>query len=58
MPFIEYQKGDDTGLVGFDNALSEADIAFVKEHVKTINDKEVSWVILEGSYPLFNNTQL
>ncbi|KZP26565.1 hypothetical protein FIBSPDRAFT_854611 [Athelia psychrophila] len=47
VPFIEYQKGDDAGLVGFDKALSEADIAFVKEHVKTVNDKEVTWVVLE-----------
>ncbi|KAF7974611.1 hypothetical protein HWV62_11578 [Athelia sp. TMB] len=41
VPFIEYQKGADDGLVGFDKSLTEEDIAFVKEHIKTVNDQQV-----------------
>lgn len=48
-PFIKYSRGDDFGFLGFDKCLSEEDISFVREHLKTINDQEVSWDILDGS---------
>ncbi|KAL5520353.1 hypothetical protein ACEPAG_9577 [Sanghuangporus baumii] len=42
-PFIKYEKEASEALVGFSKALSEEDIAFVKEKVKTLNGKEVTW---------------
>ena len=42
---MKYTKGDDWGLVGFDKALSEEDIAYVKEHIKTLSSKEVTWSV-------------
>lgn len=49
-PFIKYEKGTDWGLVGFDKALSEEDINFIKENVKTINGSDVEWTAAEGPY--------
>ena len=49
-PFVKYASGDDAGLVGFDRALSEEDIAFVRENVKTINGKPVSWTVAGGQF--------
>src|SRR5882762_1149694 len=48
-PYIEYDKGSDWGLVGFDKTLSEDDITFVKENIKTLNSHDVTWSIVEGS---------
>ena len=48
-PFIKYNKGSDWGLAGFDKALSEEDVAFIKENIKAINEKEVTWSPAEGS---------
>ena len=45
---MKYTKGDDWGLVGFDKALSEEDIAYVKEHIKTLSSKEVTWSVPDG----------
>ncbi|KAL0571289.1 hypothetical protein V5O48_010680 [Marasmius crinis-equi] len=42
-PYIEYNRGDNHGLVGFHATLSEEDIEKVKNAVKTINDKEITW---------------
>jgi lupus La protein len=42
-PFVKFSKGDDAGLVGFDKALDEEDIAFVKEKLPTLNGKSVTW---------------
>lgn len=47
-PYIKYSRGDDFGIVGFDKCLSEEDISFVREHLKTINNQEVSWELLDG----------
>ncbi|CAL1698480.1 unnamed protein product [Somion occarium] len=44
-PFVKYNKGDTWGLVGFDRALSEEDIAYVKENIKILGSKEVTWTI-------------
>ncbi|THH06498.1 hypothetical protein EW145_g4041, partial [Phellinidium pouzarii] len=48
-PFIKYDRGADSGLVGFSKALSEEDVAFIKEKVKTLNGKEVAWEAAEES---------
>jgi lupus La protein len=47
-PFIKYARGDNSGLVGFQKALSEEEVAYVKENIKTINSKEVTWSLPEG----------
>lgn len=47
-PFIKYEKGASEGLVGFSKALTEEDIAFIKEKIKTVNGKEISWSDAEG----------
>lgn len=47
-PFVQYNKGDTWGLVGFDKALNEDEITYVKEHIKTLGSKEVTWSIPEG----------
>ena len=47
-PFVQYSKGDSWGLVGFDKALSEEDITFVNEKIKTLGGKEVTWSHLDG----------
>ncbi|KAG6864902.1 hypothetical protein C0991_006472 [Blastosporella zonata] len=44
-PFIKYARGDNAGLVGFHKALSEEEIQVVKDSIKTINSKEVTWSV-------------
>ncbi|TFY69879.1 hypothetical protein EVG20_g2963, partial [Dentipellis fragilis] len=46
-PFVKYTRGEDSGLVGFDKALGEDDIAFVKEQVPKLNGKDVTWSLPE-----------
>jgi lupus La protein len=48
-PFVKYTKGDDAGLVGFDKALGEEDIVFVKEKIPTLNGKPVTWELPGGT---------
>lgn len=48
-PFVKFTKGDDTGLVGFDKALDDEDVAFVKEKIQTLNGNAVTWEIPEGT---------
>ncbi|KAI0262781.1 hypothetical protein BC834DRAFT_844918 [Gloeopeniophorella convolvens] len=43
VPFVKYSKGNDAGLVGFDKALNEEDITFVREKIPTLNGKPVTW---------------
>jgi len=43
VPYIQFSKGDDFGLVGFEKALKEDEIEYVKENLKTVNSKEVVW---------------
>jgi lupus La protein len=51
-PFIKFTKGDDAGLVGFDKALDEEDVAFVKEKIPTLNGNPVTWGLPRGtSFP-------
>ncbi|KIK92873.1 hypothetical protein PAXRUDRAFT_12982 [Paxillus rubicundulus Ve08.2h10] len=45
VPYIQFSKGDDFGLVGFDKTLKEDEIEYVKENVKTVNSHEVAWTI-------------
>lgn len=47
-PFIKYERGEDSGLVGFDRALTDEDVEFVRGAVKTINGKPVTWEFIEG----------
>ena len=47
-PFVKYSKGDTSGLVGFDKALSEEDLAYVKEHIATLGSKVVTWEVPSG----------
>jgi hypothetical protein len=47
-PFVKFTKGDDAGLVGFDKALDEDDIAFVKEKIPMLNGKPITWELPEG----------
>jgi lupus La protein len=45
---VQYSKGDTWGYVAFDKALSEEDVAYVKEKINTLSSKPVTWVFLEG----------
>lgn len=47
VPYIQFSKGDDFGLVGFDKALTEDEIEYVKANLKTVNSNEVQWSIPE-----------
>ncbi|KAI0032630.1 hypothetical protein K488DRAFT_85672 [Vararia minispora EC-137] len=47
VPFVKYKEGEDTGLVGFDRALTDEDVEYVKKTVPKINDKEVAWVFID-----------
>jgi lupus La protein len=54
-PFIKFTKGDDAGLVGFDKALDEDDVAFVREKIPTLNGNPVTWGLPGGtSFPYFS----
>ncbi|KAF8056037.1 hypothetical protein FPV67DRAFT_1534911 [Lyophyllum atratum] len=46
-PFIKYARGEDSGLVGFHKALTEEEIETVREAIKTINSKPVTWSLPE-----------
>jgi hypothetical protein len=52
VPYIQFSKGDDFGLVGFDKALTEDEIDYVKTNLKTVNSNEVQWSIPEGTVTL------
>lgn len=47
VPYIQFSKGDDFGLVGFDKVLTEDEIAYVKDNIKSVNSREVEWTIPE-----------
>ncbi|KAF9461375.1 hypothetical protein BDZ94DRAFT_818214 [Collybia nuda] len=47
-PFIKYARGDNSGLVGFQKELSEEEVAYIKENIKTINSNTVTWSVPEG----------
>lgn len=47
-PFVKHTRGESSGLVGFEKPLSEDEIAYVKEHIKTLGGKEVTWSIPDG----------
>lgn len=48
-PFIKYTRGDDHGLIGFDKALSDEEVNYVKETLKTLGSKEVTWTTPSGT---------
>ncbi|EED82858.1 predicted protein [Postia placenta Mad-698-R] len=45
VPFVKNTRGESSGLVGFDKALTEDEISYVKEHLKTLSGKEVTWSV-------------
>ncbi|KZT68546.1 hypothetical protein DAEQUDRAFT_738607 [Daedalea quercina L-15889] len=45
VPYVKHTRGESSGLVGFDKTLTEDEIAYVKEHLKTLGGKEVVWSI-------------
>lgn len=45
---MKYSKGDSWGLVGFDKALSEDDVNYVKENLKKLSGKDITWSIPDG----------
>ena len=45
---IKHNKGDSWGLAGFDKALTDEDIKFVKESVKVLDSKEITWSLAPG----------
>ncbi len=47
-PFVQYNKGDTWGLVGFDKELSADEVAYVKEHIKTLGSRDVTWALPDG----------
>jgi lupus La protein len=54
-PFIKFTRGDDAGLVGFDKALDEEDVAFVREKIPTLNGNSVTWGLPRGtSFPVYS----
>lgn len=42
VPYIQYERNADWGLLGFDKALTEDEVAFVKENVKRLLKLEPS----------------
>lgn len=48
VPFVKNTRGESSGLVGFDKALTEDEISYVKEHLKTLSGKEVTWSVPDG----------
>jgi len=54
-PYIKYSHGDDFGLVGFHRALSEDEITFVKETIRVIEDKPITWTVLSGQFRRLNS---
>jgi hypothetical protein len=47
-PFIQFTKGEPSGLVGFDRALTDEELAFVREKLKTVSGKDLTWEVAEG----------
>ncbi|KZS89469.1 hypothetical protein SISNIDRAFT_479724 [Sistotremastrum niveocremeum HHB9708] len=48
-PYIKFQKGDDSGLVGFDRALEDEDIAFIKEKIPSLGGNTITWSVADDS---------
>ena len=55
-PYIKYTRGENSGLVGFYKPLSEEDIEFVRNTIKTINNNEVTWSSPNGWF-LFTSSR-
>lgn len=47
VPYIQHNRGDSWGLLGFDKKLEEEDIQFVKDNSK-IEGKTINWSIPQG----------
>ncbi|CCM04101.1 uncharacterized protein FIBRA_06261 [Fibroporia radiculosa] len=50
VPYVKYTRGEPSGLLGFDKTLAEDEIAYVKEHLKTLSGKEVAWSVPDGKH--------
>lgn len=56
-PFVKYFKPDTTGLVGFDKALTEEDIKYVRENLAQLGSRPVTWEVPDGkSLICFNSS--
>ena len=51
-PYIKFSRGSDSGMIGFDKTLSDEDIAFVREQLKTINGNSITWDVPDGVFSL------
>lgn len=49
VPYIQHNRGDSWGLLGFDKKLAEEDIQFVKDNCK-IEGKTINWSIPLGAF--------
>ena len=49
VPYIQHNRGDSWGLLGFDKQLSEEDIQFVKDNC-TVEGKTIDWTIPPGAF--------
>jgi len=49
VPYIQHNRGDSWGLLGFDKKLTEEDIQFVKDNSK-IEGKTINWSIPPGDF--------
>lgn len=47
---MKFENGDSSGLVGFDRVLTDEDLIYVKEHVKTVSGVEVTWSFSQGEF--------
>ena len=49
VPYIQHNRGDSWGLLGFDKKLEEEDIQFVKDNC-TVEGKTIDWNIPPGGF--------
>ncbi|GJE86330.1 La protein -like protein [Phanerochaete sordida] len=46
-PWIEYTRGDTSGYVAFEKALSQDDVTFIADKLGTLNSRPVQWSFLD-----------
>ena len=54
VPYIKHEKGENKGLLGFERALSEDDLAFVREALSGLGGDDVVWAVAEGQFEQFS----
>lgn len=52
-PFIKHERGENNGLLGFERALSEDDLAFVREALSGLGGDDVVWAVAESKFGRF-----